>query len=336
MASPRVVVSCVGENREEWLARIQNLVLSLRRFGGTLAGAPVVVNLVGGVRPELARPLAGLGADVRAVEPMDRRLPTSNKLRMLELAATDDFDVLLMLDCDVIVHGDLAHDLVTDSVRAAPAGKSHLPPTAWTQLYRDLGIPEPSSPVTLVSGERSHPYFNTGVLVVAREACLPLLEHWQTSMQRFFDLADRSPTLRTFLKDQIPFACAVAAAGIEVDLLPLNLNLSTTRGQVTPAYRDQRGPPFILHYHHSIDAGGFIEASPNDDVNRYLDEFNRCRAEALGLHYPGMTPLSVTARARAKLAAQPWFWQAKHRYLRARKRSNAAFGRVNGAGRRHG
>ena len=335
-ASPRVVVSCVGENRDDWFAKIRNLVLSLRRFGGSLADAPVVVNLVGGARPEFVRALADLDADVRPVEPVDRRLPTSNKLRMLELATTDDFDVLLMLDCDVIFHGDPSEELAGGSVRAAPAGKSHLPPAAWAELYRDLGIPEPAWRMTLVSGERSHPYFNTGVLVVPKEACSVLLEHWYTSMQRFFELAAASPGLKTFLKDQIPFACAVAAAELEVELLPLNLNLSTTRAQLAPAFRGQWGPPFILHYHHSIDSDGFLQASPNDDVNRYLDEFNRCRSQELGLPYAGMTSLSLTTRIRARLAAQPWFWQAKHRYLRARKLAIMALRRVTPSGTRHG
>ncbi len=37
----------------------------------------------------------------------DPRTPASNKLRMLELADTHDFDVLLAIDTDTIVLGDV-------------------------------------------------------------------------------------------------------------------------------------------------------------------------------------------------------------------------------------
>lgn len=326
MTIPNALVSCVGENRDDWFPKIQNLVLSLRRSGGTMSGARVVVNLVGGAQASYVRALGALGAEVRVVEPMDPRLPTSNKLRMLELATEAEFDVLVMLDCDVIVSGDLTGELDTRVLRAAPAGKSHLPPSAWALLYRELGLEEPQARMTLASGERSHPYYNTGVLVVPRGQCAVLLEHWYGQMQRFFELAAAVPTLATFRKDQIPFACAIASAALEVDLLPLNLNLSTTRARSAPAFRHQSGPPFILHYHNAIDAHGFLQASPNSAVDRELDRFNRNRSEELGIAYPGMTGLSMMTRAKAQLAAQSWFWQAKHRYLRARKLVTRAAG----------
>src|SRR3954467_11253614 len=97
----RALIACLGEDRPDWQVKMENLALSVRRFGETLADAPIVVHVVGDASPELRSKLDRLDAECRVVERMDRRLPTSNKLRMLELER-DDFDVLVMVDCDVI------------------------------------------------------------------------------------------------------------------------------------------------------------------------------------------------------------------------------------------
>lgn len=306
-------MSCLGENRPDWFAKIQNLILSLRHFGGSLSGAPVVVNLVGGARPDFVSSLAELDAPVRVVEPFDHRLPTSNKLRMLELASMQEFDVLLMLDCDVIVRGDLAGELDTKVLRAVPAGKRHLTEAAWDRLYADLELPRPTKRFTMVSGEVGYPYFNTGVLAVPGEICSTLLQHWGGLVTRLLDNG-LSP-----LKDQIPFACALASAGLDIDPLPFNLNLSTTRGRVAGGPGRRWGPPFVLHYHKSIDKAGFLLPSPNREISAYLDEFNLRRSEVLRVPYPGMTKLSAARRLRLSLNAYPWFWEAREPYRRARR-----------------
>lgn len=317
--SPSVLVSCVGENRDDWFAKIRNLVLSLRLFGGSLAQARVVVNLVGDANPKFVDALAELDTEVRVVDAVDRRQPSANKLRMLELGNSYDFDVLLMLDCDVIIRGDLSDELATSVLRATPAGKSHLSDASWRKLYGDLGIVAPERRyTTAVTGKLTYPYFNTGVLVVPRDVCEPLDEHWRRQLSRVLDMAAVQPALSAFRKDQIPFACALASAGIDIDLLPLNLNLATTPRRVAPAYKDQWGPPFIFHYHRSIDAAGFLGPSPRQEINGYLDEFNRRRSEVLGIPYAGMASVSQTRQIRSSLRSLPGYWELKRGYRRAR------------------
>lgn len=67
--TPRILLSCIAKHRPDWWAKIENLVLSVRRFGGTLADAPVVANLVGGADPEVVEALDRLDAEVRIVDP---------------------------------------------------------------------------------------------------------------------------------------------------------------------------------------------------------------------------------------------------------------------------
>src|SRR5918992_4130909 len=96
----RPLFSCVTENGKSWFVKVQNLVLSIREFGGSLASAPIVVNFVEGVDHAYERWLATFDADVRVVEPVDPVVRYANKLRMLELGEKDDFDILVALDCD--------------------------------------------------------------------------------------------------------------------------------------------------------------------------------------------------------------------------------------------
>src|SRR5688500_13752400 len=117
-----VLFSCVSENGEPWFHKVYNLVLSLRLFGGSLAEARVVVNFVGDVDADYADRLNALGADVRIVERFDPRSPYLNKLRMLELAAEYEFDVLVALDCDVLIAGDLQPVLSTRTLADRKSG----------------------------------------------------------------------------------------------------------------------------------------------------------------------------------------------------------------------
>ena len=166
------LVACVAENSERWYREVQNLVLSIRRFGGGLADAPFVALFVEGVEPRFAAGLEELGAEVRVVDRVDPRNPPSNKLRMLELAATHDFDTLLAIDTDTLVVGDVGRYAAPGAVAVKPENTDPFPPGTWPAVFADLGIPEPGrSIVTTSSAQVTYPYFNSGVVFVPRELC---------------------------------------------------------------------------------------------------------------------------------------------------------------------
>ena len=310
----RALFACVGENRPDWFRKIHNLVLSVRTFGGSLADAPFVVHLVGGADDEHRTALEALGAEVRVVEPVDPRLVNANKLRMFELADRDDFDVLVGLDCDVVVMGDLAPELDPVALRALPAGQTHLADEGWERLYAALGVPLPAKDVvTTVSGERTYPYLNSGVLFVPRAQCGPLGEHWRRHLSWLLDGAADELGLGRIKRDQIPFACALATTGIPVRPLPVNLNLSTVQPRYADAYRHQWGPPFVFHYHRAIDEHGFLQPTLHREVNTWLDRFNRARAEATGLAYAGLPPLPLATRLKALARKRSWYRPLRRR-----------------------
>ncbi len=309
----RVLFSCVGENRADWFVKMENLVLSLRTFGGSLSRAPVVVHAVGGADPVLVATMARLDAEVRVVDPVDRRRATSNKLRMFELAGAPggpDFDVLVAMDCDMIVKGDIGPYVSGASLQAVPAGRDLLSDETWRALYEALDLPLPArNCVTVVSGQQTYPYYNSGVLFVPREVCEPLRSSWLTHLQWMLGPGLAVLGMERLRKDQIPLSAALASADLRVEPLPVNLNLSVTAARFAAPYRSQWGPPFLLHYHRLIDERGFLLASPAGRVNPELDDFNRARARHLGLAYEGLAPVPLSRRARALLKDQPgWRW----------------------------
>lgn len=321
-AAPSALVACLGEDRPDWHTKIETLVLSVRHLGGTLAGAPIVVHLVGSADEAFTRRMEELGARVVVVEPMDPRLPTSNKLRMLEL--DHDADVLVMLDCDVAVVGDLGPLLDVEAIRAVPAGKAHLDEGAWARLYERVGLTAPEQRIrTSVSDEVSSPYWNSGVLLLPRSLQAPLREAWARMIDVVFELADGDGALRAFRKDQIPFALALRSIGARVEALPVSCNLTTT--QVTPGAVRRRGwgPPFVVHYHRSLDQRGYLQASPDRRIDPLVEQVNRMRAEALGEQAPPLRPVPRRRALGLRVRTHPLYWRAK-RARRARTRGRRA------------
>ena len=281
------LVACVAENGDGWYREVQNLVLSVRRFGGALAGAPVVVNFVDDVDP---------------------RSPASNKLRMLELADDHDFDVLLAIDTDTVVVGDVGTYGDPAALAIKPENLDPYPEATWRALYADLDIPEPSrSQVTTSTGQVSHPYWNSGVVFVPRALCAPLLDAWSRRVADVLDVYERRPDIvappQRHWTNQLSLALAVVGDGLPVTPLPVAANLSTTV-RVHPLFAHQVTPPFVLHYHNEMDDRGFVFRSRNGALNPMIDAVNRARAEAFGPAYHG---LPAPHRRRRRIEGHPWY-----------------------------
>jgi len=301
----------VAENSDPWYREAQNLVLSVRRFGGALADAPVVVCFVGDVDGRYEKGLAALDAEVRVVERFDPRSPASNKLRMLELAGTHDFDVLLAIDTDTLVVGDVGRYGDPSAVAIKPENLDPYPPGTWRALYAHLGIPEPSrSQVTTSTGQVSHPYYNSGVLFVPRDRCAPLLAAWARRVADVLAVYDARPDIvappQRHWTNQLALALAVVGDGIPVTPLPVAANLSTTV-RVHPLFSHQVTPPFVLHYHNEIDHRGFVLRSRNAALNPLIDAANRARAEALGPAYDGLPAPPAVRRALRRVEGRRWY-----------------------------
>jgi hypothetical protein len=309
---PRVLFSCVAENRPSWFRRVQNLVLSIREFGGHLAGAPIVVNLVEGADPRFARWLERAGAAVRVVDPVDTVHRYANKLRMLELHEQAEFDVLVALDCDVVVLGDVTEFLATDTIGAKPVDCDMLTDSEWHRIFGTAEVRVPArTMVTTSFGQPTYRYVNSGVLLVPRDLCAPLRALWSRFLTRLRVVYDADPglSLRRKYNDQLALTCAIEAGGLPIRSVPVSMNFPTHIG-VHPAFLDQVEDVRVVHYHTGVDRRGFVVASRYPSVNRRLDRFNRRRAEILRIPYGRLPSPSFGERVRRRLAGQPWYHTA--------------------------
>ena len=301
----RPLFACVTEDTDEWFTKAYNLVLSIRRMGGTLADAPVIVHFVGSVQSEFRTKLEQLGAEVRVVEPYGSRYRFSNKMRMFDLLEEDHYDVLVAIDCDVIVTGDISSYLERDSIGIVPAGRDHLTSDQWLDIYGlfELDAPEPSC-VMRVTGQRTYPYFNTGVMSIPRQLGPRMLETWTDFLGNMERVHERWPNV--LHENQIAFALAVAAENLPVRELPVGLNLSTV---VPPAreFTRELKAPFVIHYHKAIDESGFVLASRSRRADRAIHSFNKIRAGELGLGYRRLERLPLLRRIQRTAATRSWY-----------------------------
>jgi hypothetical protein len=316
----RVLFSCVAENQPTWFRKVHNLALSLRSFGGSLARSPMVANFVGGVDASYRRTLGELDVDVTVVQPFHANNPYANKLRMLELGDMDRFDVLVALDCDTIVVDDITPFLPDGAVAAKTADADFLSSEEWRRIFSAFSLPEPERTYTTTSfGQETYPYFNSGVLLVPSALCGPLLSLWgrfvvdlETVYETHRDIAAR----RTY-NDQIALTCAVAAGDLSVRPLPVSMNFPT-HINVHRRFLSERSHIRVVHYHSEIVDSGFLRASKYREVNRYLDRFNRRRAEALNLPYSRLPSRAIRSRIRHELASTRWYHDLRVERLRGR------------------
>jgi hypothetical protein len=335
----RAMFSCVTENGESWFVKVQNLVLSIREFGGSQSHAPILVNFVDGVESRFAQWLSRYDVAVRVVEPVDPVIRYTNKLRMFEVPQEMEAEILVALDCDVVVVGDIGQFLSSESISAKPADRDMLSDSQWRRIFRALEIAPPARTfVTTSFGQRTYPYANSGVLLVPRHLCKELLSNW-AQYARTLEEVYRSAedlALRKKYTDQIALTCALAAGRFPVRALPVTMNMPThinIRPTLIPSLDDVR----IVHYHGGLDDQGFLRRCRYPAVNRTLDLFNQRRSEVLSLTYHGLPRRPLVSALKQELTSSSWYHaetaERLRAYLRTRLEILRAWPRVRAKGR---
>ena len=319
----RFLFACVSETAPEWLSRVLDLVSSLRQFGGTVCDAPFVVNFVGEAPPSASRALLELNADLRIIEPIGGT-GTGNKLRMLDLHESFDFDFLVALDCDTVVVGDITQYVPNSKIGAKPVDFDPLAPGDWRRLYRCLEIEPPDSTVRASSsGEEIPASYNSGVLSVPYRLCDQFGAEWSTSIPRSSKPSGghrpscRGISISTPIR--YPWLYGLPAATSRIAALPVAMNFPT-HVPVHPSTTSEAEPPVILHYHHAVDKRGFLLRPRSRLAVEKADAFNVARASRMGMAYEGLR--SSSPLARIAQSAGKAFW----RVLSARQRARTWLG----------
>jgi len=318
---PSVTFACVGENTSVWHRRIARLVKSLRTFGSAAADAPISVYVVNSCDDRFRELLSELGAGVEIVSPPIPGLPYANKLEMFSRFDPDSAQRLVALDCDTVVLGDPSQFGADVDLAAKPADSDFLTAGDWKRFFDWLGVePPPRRFRTSTLGQRTYPYFNSGVVVV-RGSLVPALarewQRWCSAMPEFFALHPSHASISTFA-DQLALTATILKLGIDVRPLPVHANYPAH----LPLHRTTRTTalaPVVYHYHSFVDGRGFLRATADRSTNAKLDFLNQWEASVLSLNYDGLARPGFRDSIRYVLRGQRWYQARSMRSLRARR-----------------
>ncbi|MFA9269506.1 MAG: hypothetical protein ACEQSX_01940 [Baekduiaceae bacterium] len=316
-----IAFGCAAEPTAAWVRRVELLAWSLRTFGGACAGAEFHACFAGDVDECLVAPLAELDVTVHRVARFDDRLSYANKLRLLELGDDlgPDVEAVAMVDCDIVVTGDPGPLLPSTHVAAKPADRDPLDVAGWRRLCAALGLPVPPADVVASATGRPMPrYYNSGVVVVPRDAQASMQEAWARWLRTVVDVLSEQPDVvpqgRRIFADQ--YALMAAMAEHDGRPLPTAANCPTHL-KLAPAARPATTPA-LLHYHARIWPDGFLQQPAEPAIREAAARFNARRAEALGLPDPGLRPPPARDRLRAARADVEDVVRASRSFTRVR------------------
>lgn len=259
MKSPKLLITCVGENLPVYHQKIMNLFHTVNEFGGQLAYEKLVANFVGSIDKDVKAKLENMGVDVRIVQPFDSRSPHCNKIRMLEIE--DDYDIMIALDCDVVIVRDFSKELSPKYFQAKPVNNDPLTIEQWEYLfsYFQLECPNERVETTGIKQLVTVPYFNSGVLAIPKQYVNRLRESWAKYATL---LMDNYPNMgeigeRKYFADQHALSLALVAEKIPIKVFPVEMNFSTPV-KMKPKLLPHKMHPYIFHYHKFVEENGLI------------------------------------------------------------------------------
>ncbi|HVT58538.1 MAG TPA: hypothetical protein VHR45_09065 [Thermoanaerobaculia bacterium] len=270
-----IVVGCVAENDPRFLAQARRLTLSLRWFGGSLAGARMLVCVVEGISAQDRRALEEAGAEVRIVGRFDARNGSANKLQFFPEALAAGARGLLLLDCDMVVVRDPLPLLEGGCLQARIADVPSVTHDAFRRLFRHYGLPLPRRRYrTTLSPERTIRYCNSAMVFLPRQLAGEFVPVWREWNARILDALELLGPCAHHCH-QASLTLAMAAHPIPFAAAPVALHFPMHMGHLPPVHALFAADPVILHYHQEIDGRGRLLPSRYPLAQARIDAFNR-------------------------------------------------------------
>ncbi|MDO8490180.1 MAG: hypothetical protein Q7S47_02065 [bacterium] len=257
---PQICIVCVAENTPQFHTEVFWLFKSISIFGGRLNQAKKIACFVNAVDAEVERSLSFIGVEIRIVSPLDDRLPLMNKIRMLD--EVGDCDVLIGLDCDIVVLRDFSKMVSVRNFRAAATGFDTYSLKEWELIYGHFKIKLPRQRVTTACTAVSQvPYFNSGVIMIPKRFQVQIRDAWKYYAAELLTLCDSVPFLASnkFYAEQTGLSIALSSKLIPVSILPIEMNFHTN-ASIHPQFSPQKMTPYIIHHHHRLNSSGLFDS----------------------------------------------------------------------------
>ena len=298
-SSGPLVIGCVTEPVQKYIQQAARLLLSIKWFGGEVANAPFILCTTGRLPAAAESFFTSRGAKIVAVERVSEKHGPSNKLRFLELSMLDNWQHILLLDCDTILVRDPSAYMNCSGLAVKIADVPNVTSNDFKQLFSIFSMEMPSERLEHdISGTACIPYFNSGVMLLNSSWRERFIAAWNRYNNAVLEKWD-SVSINPFHSDQASLTLAIEATGIPLTLLPSSMNL----GCHLPAHwYPQHFPdidPVIIHYHSLSDENGYITRTPLEQTNRRIDTFNsRLRAEKMASDTMRHIPQPLRDRTR--------------------------------------
>lgn len=321
-----VHVAMVGEPTPEYINMIKLLLYSLRKNGGALSQAPVTIAINAAPMPEAdQRALRRLGPVTIRTMPRQHGDPFADKFNAL-YAVEDEYDVLIYLDCDVVILGDLAGmvrgvDADQAFFQARTIGEAGTRSAGpYESLVREqvASVDEPLATYSDPRFPTDYPLFNGGVMVLTQKAATiireeapeisyalyarrsresvhslsqMLAEVWHRIQDRFFPDVGAKSTYEYWMTEQIGVALSVLKHDVDYDILDPRFNW------VHDQHPEEGPPPAVYHYmegRHDIDRTRLFTGAWIDEYLNSESPMPRALA-TLARTYAAEAPLSSKA-----------------------------------------
>ena len=269
----RILIACVAESREPFLSDLRFLFRSLAAFGGALNQATKIAYFVDAVGGEVVEELGQLGVIVKIVDRFNERYPHANKLRMLQYQ--EDYDVLVALDCDVVIARDFLCELESDVVMAKPVDFDPLTLKQWRKLFRYFAMRLPRKRyLTTLDARKTIPYFNSGVIVTPRKYVDDLSNAWESMILKLDEAYLQFPDIdaHRFFTDQFALALALNATQIPFKPFPIEMNCPL-HISIHPKFKPDKISPYVMHHHHRISSDGVMSCM-YENISRAVGAVN--------------------------------------------------------------
>lgn len=277
------VFGCVADSNGTFVEQAARLLLSLRWFGGSMSNCPFFLAMVGDLTPEQNAFFERHGARVFPAERFDDGHGPSNKLRFFEIDRLDEYDTIVLLDCDtVIVQNPLAW-LSCEGFAAKPADLPTVSEESLSSMLRAFNLPVPDREFRHdVADVPCLPYFNSGVIILRSKWRRRFIRSW-THFDRVLIKDSKEFGIPPFHVDQASLTCAILALEIPILALTSCMNFPAHLPIAKYGQEMYQIDPVIIHYHWLCDSNGYIASLPLPRADLRARMFNaRLRAERGG------------------------------------------------------
>jgi hypothetical protein len=186
----------------------------------------------------------------------------------------NDYDTVMLLDCDTIIVQDPGEYLDKDIFRAKIADGPTMPHENFEVLFDFFGMALPPQSYTCTAwGQPTIPYFNTGVLVFPNSALNTLVPMWVEFTNKLL----QNMTLisgREHFCEQASMSLALAATKQNYSVFGNEMNFPTHFEERDDSPLLQNVDPVIIHYHSCFNSEGYINASKYLIANERINVFN--------------------------------------------------------------